>query len=98
MRRRIMRLPTLFFAGLFAPAALLTLAQRSTGDVTVDFSDYKSGSGVTIRQDKTRLNIRWPIGDGEHGWLVLQLRNNQPLIEELGIVKAGNDPATILLR
>src|SRR5262249_24607193 len=78
------------FAGLLAPPAAAGLA--------VDFSAYQPASGVTVRQDDTRLRLTWPMADGEQGVLVLQLRAKEPLIEELGIARAGGGPVPPLLR
>jgi hypothetical protein len=70
----------------------------SARDVAVDLSAYKAASGVAVRKDGTALRVAWPMADGEHGVLVLQLRAGQPLIEELGVAKVANGPATPLLR
>ncbi len=63
-----------------------------------DFSEYNPASGVTVHQDGTRLRVAWPMADGAHGVLVLQLRPQEPLIEELGIAATARGPATPLLQ
>jgi hypothetical protein len=73
-------------------------AQPSRGAIAVDLTAYKPESGVALRQDDSRLRITWPITEGEHGLLVLQLNEKEPLIEELGIAPAADRPATPLLR
>ena len=69
-------------------------AQPSRGAIAVDLTAYKPESGVALRQDDSRLRITWPITEGEHGLLVLQLNEKEPLIEELGIAPAADRPAT----
>jgi hypothetical protein len=78
--------------------AILALSQGLAADVDVDLSGYKQASGVTVRQDDTRLHLRWPVADGEVGVLVLQLRPQEPLIEELAIARTADGPATALLQ
>jgi hypothetical protein len=77
--------------------ALLAAAARAQPPV-VDLSGHDPASGVTVRQDDTRLRLTWPIAEGEHGVLVLQLRPAQPLIEELGLARTADGPSTPLLR
>jgi hypothetical protein len=88
----------LILAGLLGALATLTLASPATGDVVVDLSNHTPASRVAVRQDGTRLRITWPMAPGEHGVLVLQLRPQEPLIEELGIAKTADGPATPLLQ
>jgi hypothetical protein len=82
----------------FLGSMAVTRAQPSRSDMAVDLSAYQPASGVAIRQDDSRLRITWPMAEGEHGVLVLQLNEKQPLIEELGIARAADRPATPLLR
>src|SRR5207244_7486371 len=55
-------------------------------------------AGVAIREADARLRVSWPMTEGEHGVLILQLRPDRPLIEELGVSKAGNQTAIPLLQ
>jgi hypothetical protein len=93
-----MRFLHFFCAGIFASITGTVQAQSSTTDVAVDLSGHKSASGVVLRQDDTRLHLTWPMAEGEFGVLILQLRAREPLIEELGIAKTVDGPATPLLR
>jgi hypothetical protein len=84
----------------FLVAALLVAlppAEPITADIGVDLSGYRSASGVAVRPDGTRLRVAWPIAPGEEGILILQLRTNQPLIDELGIAQTAGGLATPLL-
>jgi len=67
-------------------------------NIRADLSAYKPESGVVVRQDGTRLRVTWPMAEGEHGVLLLQLRETEPLIEELGVAKTVDGPSTPLLR
>jgi hypothetical protein len=73
-------------------------AQTSGSDVRVDLSAHKRESGVAVRQDGNRLRITWPLAEGQHGALTLQLAAKEPLIEELGIAKTADGPVTPLLQ
>jgi hypothetical protein len=90
-----MRLPYLFVAGLLGSVAAI---QPPSTDVPVDLSGHKAASGVAVHQDGTRLRLSWPMAEGEHGVLVLQLRQKEALIEELGIAGRADGPVTPLLR
>jgi hypothetical protein len=85
-------------AALLGSAAAAAEPPSSARDIVVDTSAYKPGCGVAVRQDDTALRLTWPIADGEHGVLVLQLRAKEPLIEELGLAKTADGKATPLLR
>jgi len=84
-------------AVLLAPALLFAPA-RSTADVVVDLVAYKPASGVAVRRDESRLHVRWPMAEGEHGVLVLQLQPKTPLIEEISIAPTADGAAVPLLR
>ncbi len=84
--------------GFLGALAGLPLPAGSAAEVKADFSAYRPASGVAVRQDGTRLRVRWPIADGEHGALVLQLRPTEPLIEEIGIAPNGDGASVPLLR
>jgi hypothetical protein len=74
------------------------IPQPSHVEIPVDLSAYQPASGVTVRRDQTRMLVSWPMMEGERGVLILQLRPDRPLIEELGISKAVNETSTPLLR
>ena len=73
-------------------------AQPCNAGIDVDLSGHKPASGVVIHQDGLRLRITWPMTEGEHGVLILQLSDKEPLIEELGIAKTADGPTSPLLR
>jgi hypothetical protein len=79
-------------------ATVAALPTRLPEGATVDVSAYRPACGVAVRQEGTKLHVRWPAGSGQHGVLVLQLQADQPLIEELGIAKSADGPSTALLR
>lgn len=74
------------------------LRHEPIGEVSVDFTGYQPTSGVAIRRDEKLLRVTWPMAGSEQGVLILQLRPDHPLIEELGISKAGNEAGTPLIR
>ena len=80
-----MRPQCLLIAGLLGSIAAAAQAPPSGDDVRVDLSAHKRESGVAVRQDGARLRITWPLAEGQHGALTLQLGAKEPLIEELGI-------------
>ena len=82
---------------VFLALRAANVAAQDPGPV-VDFAKYQKGSGVAIHQDGSRLRVRWPMADGEHGALTLQLQAGQPLIEELGWAKTAAGAATVVLR
>lgn len=86
----------LFFVAVLC--SVLSAPLRAAGELSVDLSAFKADSGVVVRAQETRLRILWPIASGELGELVLNRRPGQPLIEEMGIVKAAGAPATPLVR
>jgi hypothetical protein len=86
-----------FLLGVVGATAAAALPSRLPEGVAVDLSGHRPASGVSVRQEGTKLHVRWPAG-GEHGVLVLQLRPDQPLIEELGIARAAGGPSTALVR
>jgi hypothetical protein len=93
-----MKARRLFLTGVLGAAVALALPRRSAGEVAVDLSGYQPASGVAVRHEDTRLSLRWPLSEGEHGLLVLQLKPQEPLIEELGIAGTADGPAAPLLR
>jgi hypothetical protein len=76
---------------LLVPRALA--ASDSAANPSASWKD----TGVLVRQDHSRVRLRWPLAHGADGVLVLDLRADQPLIEQLGIAPA-NTEATPLLR
>ena len=83
---------------LLAASFAAFLAQPCNAGIDVDLSGHKPASGVVIHQDGTRLRVAWPMAKGEHGVLILQLRDKEPLIEELGVAKTADGPTSLLLR
>jgi hypothetical protein len=82
-----------WFAAIVVPIPAVQVA----GEPTVEVSNSRQASGVSVQQDATRLRLRWPIADREYGVLVLHKRADQPLIEQLGIAASANGSATSLL-
>jgi hypothetical protein len=88
----------LFVTAVLGAIVALILPQGSAAEIAVDLSGYQPASGIAVRQQDTRLYLRWPLAKDEHGVLVLQLRAKEPLIEELGIAATADGPAAPLLR
>ncbi len=74
------------------------LARPCDAGIDVDLAGHKPTSGVVIHHDGPRLRMTWPMAEGEHGVLILQLADKEPLIEELGIAKTADGPTSPLLR
>lgn len=84
------------FLAAWAVVIVAALVRSATAEVVVDSAGYREESGVSIRQEETRLRVSWPISESETGVVILQLRPEAPLIEELGIVEA-DDKRTVVL-
>ncbi len=56
------------------------------------------GAGIEVRREGDRVAITWPIAGAEFGRLVLNPRQDRPLIESLGIAPTADGPATELFR
>jgi hypothetical protein len=63
-----------------------------------DLSAYKPAAGIAITQDNHRLRVSWPAGRAGKGLLALDLRPNEPLIEEMGLASADGKTRHSLLR
>jgi hypothetical protein len=70
----------------------------AAADVAVDLSGHKAESGAVVRHEAGHLRLVWPMAKGEFGVLVLGLRPNEPLIDEMGIAGAAAETAVPLLR
>ena len=71
---------------------------QQAAEPAVDFSAYRKESGVSVRQEGGRLHLRWPLAEGTDGVLVLNLRAEQPLVEQIAIAAPANAASTPLLR
>jgi hypothetical protein len=80
---------------------------QARGDaIAVDLSGYDPECGISVRHEESLLNVRWPLGEGEHGKLLIDLEAGHPLIASLGgdprdgvgtlPVLRGVDPVTLL--
>lgn len=83
----------LFLVAFFVSLTHAQVEARAD-DVSVDLSAYKPECGVAIVQQDSRLRIRWPMAEGEHGELLLELKAGQPLIESIGIATTADAAAT----
>ncbi|MBW3599098.1 MAG: hypothetical protein KY475_17735, partial [Planctomycetes bacterium] len=63
------------------------LAGAARGETPVDTSAYAPECGIDIRQEGDQLHAVWPIAEGEFGRLVLNLRQGESLIEQLGVTR-----------
>ncbi|HWE38537.1 MAG TPA: hypothetical protein VG406_18345 [Isosphaeraceae bacterium] len=75
---------------------ILAATSATADEVAVDLGGYKADCGVSIRRDGDHLAIAWPVAEGEHGRLVLDLRPGRPLIESMGIGETADVAKTIL--
>ncbi|MBS0260930.1 MAG: hypothetical protein JSS02_03155, partial [Planctomycetes bacterium] len=67
-------------------------------DVPVDLTEFDPASGISVRQQGTRLEARWPLAEHETGVLILELHPQRPLIAELGIAAALDAASAALVR
>lgn len=68
----------------------------SAPPIRVDFSAYKPGCEVEVRQQEERLLVSWPMDDNEVGRLTLDLRSRQPLIESLAVASGVSESNTLV--
>ena len=58
-----------------------------------------SDSQIAIEAQQDAIEIRWPTGGGQYGYVKLDLRPQQPLVETIGLQRhPGGDVAEILER
>lgn len=69
---------------------------RAGEPIPVNLSGYQPDSGVSVRQDGTRLQMTWSLMERESGVLVLRLETGQPLIDELGITSKATESTTLV--
>jgi hypothetical protein len=79
-------------------AMILVPARHQAAEPAVDLSAYRKESGVSVRQDSGLLTLRWPLAEGAEGVLVLNLRAEKPLIDQIGLASSVSDAVTPLLR
>jgi hypothetical protein len=70
---------------LLAPVLAALAAAPTNAQIPVDRSGYRSECGVGVEVEGPRISVSWPIADGEHGRLVLDLRRGEALFENLGM-------------
>jgi hypothetical protein len=63
----------------------------------VDLAAYNPGAGVVVTREEHWLRVSWPAGRDGNGFLVLNLRSGEPLIDEMGLAPVGG-PRISLLR
>jgi len=72
-------------------------AVANAQNVPVDVSRYSPLCGVEVRSEGNRVNIAWPMADGEFGRATLNLNSGKPLIENLGIANSATGKAEPIL-
>lgn len=94
MRRLAIRTLWQVLAVTMAAFPAASLAQEPA-TVAVDLSGFRGGTGepdtaaIAFRVDGPTLEARWSISPGKSGWLSLNLRRGEPLIQNLGIINAA---------
>jgi hypothetical protein len=71
-----------------ASPALLASARG----IVVDRSAYDPACGVSVEIADQKVTLRWPLGDGEIGQLVVDLGERKPLFESLAIAVRQGEP------
>jgi len=77
-------------------SAYWSTGQLQAAELAVDFSGYRTASGITARQVGTRLQVSWPLEAGI-GQLELDLRPGQPLFRTMGITARDGAAARTLV-
>jgi hypothetical protein len=67
-----------------------------SSSAVVDLADFRSGTDIAVDHDSVRLRLRWRITAEEFGALTLNLERARPLIEVLGVDRAGEPSRDIL--
>ena len=78
----------------FLPA--LILAGSVTSAATVDLSQHRADSGISVvSPDAGSLRIRWPISSEATGQMVLDLSPDKPLMQSVGY-SSGTQPVQVI--
>jgi hypothetical protein len=78
-------------------AAALHGTPQTWADVPVDLANYRSDCGIAVKHEDGRITVSWPMDKGEHGRMVLDLREGMPLIASLGIASSPTGDAVAIV-
>src|SRR5437763_956643 len=89
---------TLFclLAGMCVGKCLISAA--AAPNIPVDLSGYSPTCGVQIRTRATRIEVNWPMSQGEWGRASFNLIPGRPLIESLAIANDASGEGEPLLQ
>jgi hypothetical protein len=65
---------------------------------TIDLSAYNIATEVIVTKEEDRLRVSWPAGREGKGFLVLNTRSGEPLIDEMGLTSENGGSRISLLR
>jgi hypothetical protein len=76
---------------------LLTLAGTPCAQAKIDLSQYHKDGGIVVAANSLEgtLRVTWPTGKNVQAVIIFDLRDDQPLIQSLGISKPGEPPRYI---
>ncbi|MHC5539825.1 CehA/McbA family metallohydrolase domain-containing protein [Singulisphaera rosea] len=77
---------------LFVATWVGARSSSAQGLVPVDLSGYKPECGAGVESVDGHLNVTWPVGGGDVGRLVLDLRPKSPLVERLALGSRADEP------
>lgn len=66
----------------------------SFAQIPVDLTGFDKQKGVQVTNSGNQLNIQWPVGENKFGKVAIDLRKEQPLVNQLQIGR-GNEFKTI---
>lgn len=82
-----------FSVGMWLLSGAPLAIARAADSVAVDFSGYRRDCGVHVDvlpgPEGDRVQVVWPVGDGDSGRLVLATRKGHAVIQALELVAAG---------
>jgi hypothetical protein len=55
------------------------------GQVPVDLKNFSDSSGARVQVKQNKIVVSWPVGKGERGQLILNLSNDHPLFNSIGL-------------
>lgn len=81
--RRVSVLWLLFATGVFGVSARSAAADERPVELNAD--DYQSSCGIEVTQDKSLIQVAWPLDAGRRGRLTFDLTRDRPLIHTAAV-------------
>lgn len=92
-------------AGVLIACLFVTVRAGADDSTTLNIDRYDPACGIAISQHDARIEITWPVDSGRQARMVLELTDDAPLIQSIGVssgdgsfaqVAAGLDPVLFL--